>query len=105
MLFDNALLHVLCVVIVYNLSFISAIFIALNLTNAKPKALLFSGLLILSSFTLAYLITSPIDLLNKKVIAHKQFMILDDKGVCKEVIIPHSGKNYKFKCDVIIQDK
>lgn len=105
MLFDNALLHVLCVVIVYNLSFISAIFLALNLSIAKRKALLFAGILVVTSFTLTYLLTKPIDLLNQKVIAQKQFMILDQNGICKEVIIPHHGKKYKFKCDIIIHDE
>lgn len=67
----------------------------------KKKCVLFIGLLFGCSYLLAYLITSPINSLNKKIIANKQFMILNKDGICKEVIIPDKGKNYKFSCDVI----
>ena len=67
----------------------------------RLKTAICMGLIFICSFGISFLIFQPIHDGSTRIIKNKQFMILDDNGVCKEVIIPNKGKKFKFPCDIL----
>ncbi len=102
MIFDNFIIHMGCLLFSYNASFLLGIFLSQSLQKKeKNKIVYLAFFLVTSSFMTSYFIVKPINEVRTRIVKNKQFMILDNDGICESIMIPQKGKIYKFDCSIL----